>query len=478
MGETQQTHEDLRLGGSSPFVTIMKLCIGPLLFAFINGIQDSIDLFIIKKGFGQRGATIVSISSGLRTLSVTLSGFCIQGMMIKTSELLTKHEPEKAGKLLVEAFRFSIILGLTIPLLLLSTLPKLLPVLGMPKEYKLDAIKYLCPAFLVSFVFFMNAVFNAVYMAMGRSILSASFQLVSLLISLLFDPIHIWILKLDVPFLGLAFISGPTLICIIQMILFFTGRYSVKPFWSAFKAKPTSDFWDTMKLSSLTVTTVFVTVFCQFFVVGIFTRASKNIHQENILPTVFATSTKVYTITVLCIAGALSGVIPSTTWAFHNSKMRRFTKLVLYSLVLPFMLLAIIWPIMVFFPKIILRLWIDNEEMLAWVPKISPMQFYSMLVEPISNVMSLLLVVLKRPLLTVIGMVVKNLVVVGGAIAIFVTVKDNPRTVLFCYVIQDAAYLIYCIIAFSVVFKKAKHQMEQSTLESALLSSIESVENK
>lgn len=61
MESKQESAEDIRLGKLSPFLTIMKLCMGPLLLNILSSFQDSIDLYIIRKGFGQKGVTIVSI---------------------------------------------------------------------------------------------------------------------------------------------------------------------------------------------------------------------------------------------------------------------------------------------------------------------------------------------------------------------------------------------------------------------------------
>ena len=43
--------EEKTLGGHHPFPTILKLTIGPLLFSAALALQDSIDLFFVRKGY-------------------------------------------------------------------------------------------------------------------------------------------------------------------------------------------------------------------------------------------------------------------------------------------------------------------------------------------------------------------------------------------------------------------------------------------
>lgn len=467
---SKETAEDIRLGGSPPFVTMLKLSIGPLSFAVINGIKDSMNLYMIRRGFGQKGSSIVSISSGLRTLCVSSSNFCLQGMTIKISELVSKHQHEKAGKLFVEAFRLAMILGIVIPGILGSSMYKLLPILGMPKEFLTDSMYYLLPVFATSFFMMMQAICDGVLNGMGKTSLASTFQISAILLSLSCDPLLIWGFKVDIRLMGVSYASGRFLISILTMILCFTGKVSIKPVWAAFKEKPSTEFWGMLRLCGPSVVSIFVSLICHMIVVAIVTKASKNIGLGKIIPTVFATSNKCYIITNACVGGFQGGFAPAATWAYHRNKESRFKKLSYYCVFLPYFILAVLWTLMVFKPTPVFKIWIEDKEMLSWVPKVAPIHFYSVILEPILHTLALLLVVIKKPLLGAIGLILRNGVIVGSCFILYHIFKKNPEYLIFSLSIQDVIYLIYLLIAFFCSYKKKKIQsIEKSQITESLL---------
>ncbi|EAY08735.1 hypothetical protein TVAG_251610 [Trichomonas vaginalis G3] len=364
MKSETQTAEDIRLGGSSPFVTIMKLCISPLLFAIFSGVQDSIDLYIIKKGFGKDGVTVVSIAGGLKSLVSLLSTFASGGASVKTGQLIAKHEYEKAGKLFVEFIRVGLFIGIILPLLLLPACPMILTKIGMPEKLKTVGVRYLTPIFIYPFFVYLFNFLNSILMSMGFSILSSVIQVLALLLSLGLDALFIWGFHASIGWMGVALVSGPSTICLIVFFLFIFNVFAVKPVWSSFFAKPSPEFYDAHWLTIPTVVMVLFTLTCPLIVVGFVTKASKNIGKDKIFPTVYATTAKAYTILLTCSNDAISGLGPCANYAFTRNDLKRFTKLVANAFILPGLIVATIWPIMVFTPKIVLKIWLDDPEML------------------------------------------------------------------------------------------------------------------
>lgn len=469
MNSETQTAEDVRLGGSSPFVTIMKLCLGPLLYQLFNGVQDSLDLYIMKRGFGSRGVTIVSIASGLRTLVTLVSTFASSAATIKTGELIAKHEFEKAGKLFVEFVRVGLILGIILPILLIPSGPMIITQLGITPDLKDDASKYLFPIYLYPFFAYLFSFINGILMSMGFAILSSVIQVLALLLALGFDALFIWGFHASIAWMGVCFVAGPTTVCLIMFFLFVFNRFAVKPIWSAFVSKPSPEFWAALKLTIPTVVMILFTLVCPLIVVGFVTKASKNIGLEKIIPTVYSTTTKAYTIMLSCSSGAISGLVPCATWAFTKNDLSRFTKLIANAFILPGLVVGIMWPLMVFGPKVILKIWVDDPTMLEWIPKISPIMFYTTIFDPINGITSMLLVVMGHQILCALGMMVKNLALLISGAVLFAIKKNSPRTVLFCYAFQDSFFLICNVICFIIAFKKSRAKAEEQKQISANL---------
>lgn len=465
-----KTTEDEILGGSSPLYTIMMLSIGPLIFAFFNGIGDTIDFYFIQKGFNQDGVTIVNISSWLRALIALLFSFCGNAATIKTAELLTKYENEKMGRLFVESIRLGIIIGIIFPFVFLFSCPKILPLLGMPKGLEADAIKYLAPIFCYPGIAFLNSIFAGELIAIGHSILSAIFQLIALCISLACDPLFIWIFNCKISMMGIAFITGPTIVCIVMLILFVAGKFTVKPVWYAFKEKPSQEFWDMLKLSIPMIALIVFSVICPLLIVGLITKISKNINEEETIPVVFATTMTAYKVLLSCSYNALSGLLPAATWAFHKKNLNRFIKLIYSSYILPYIVLAVMWPLMCFFPNIPLKLWIDDPDVMKWAQKISPVLFYTKIIDPINMSLVTLLTIMHNSGKAVLGVIIKNVILLSSSIALYTINKNSPRTVLFSAAFEDVTFLICNGICYFFVFKKWKQEIEDGQFYTSLIS--------
>lgn len=154
-------------------------------------------------------------------------------------------------------------------------------------------------------------------------------------------------------------------------------------------------------------------------VVGFVTQASKNIHQDKTIPNVFLTSIKALTVLLSCSASSLSGLESSATLVFHNNDLKMMKQLTLSAFILPYIVFAAMWPLMVFFPKTVLKIWIEDPDMMKLVPRIASVIFYSSIFDPISESLFTLFIVMNNGIFAVIAIAVKNMMLLASGAALY-----------------------------------------------------------
>ena len=118
------------------------------------------------------------------------------------------------------------------------------------------------------------------------------------------------------------------------------------------------------------------------------------------------------------VIGGMVGLVPAATYAHTKHNFQRLKGLTLSAMFIPYIIILTFWPIMVFKPDIIMKIWLSDPEMLSWVPKITSKMFYTLILEPISTIGGSLLVVFRRTFLATSTFLVKFAVTVCAGITI------------------------------------------------------------
>lgn len=446
--------EDKRLGGSSPFITTLKLSIGPILFAAIMSFQDAIDLYFIRKGFGPEGVTIVTIAGSLKFLFVALASFHLPASVIKISECITKKLPDETGQLFADILRYCFIIGLIVPPTMYFIVPKLLAAMGMPEILIPKARRYLFPMNVCTF---FDSTFNSCCSLMnaeGRASVTALIQAIELVAKILMDPLLIYGFKAPIEAMGLAD-SIPTIISSVTLITCtLLGKFSTKPKLSYFKTRFSHHFGELLKLCVPNICSMSLGVFCPIFVVSLVTKAATNIGKVTEVSTCYSSSGKVYTMLMIIIMSSLAGLAPSATWAFHKQDLKRMYKLAGCSTIIPLTICFVGCLTMIFFPKKILKIWISGET-LDLAPKITPKIFYTFYLEPLSAILNNLLIIFKQKYLAIVPQVLKAVCLLTSAVFLYMMNKTKPENVLYCNAIQDTMNFTISMLCFIYTYKRA-----------------------
>ena len=450
------TDEERRLGSDSPFVTILKLCIGPLLFSIANGFQDTLDLFFVKKGYGTDGVTIVSIVSNVKSMCIALTAFATQATVIKMGEMITKRNITEAGRLYSNMVRMALIVGVCISILFTFVVPGIVKSLGMPDGLMPEANKYLLPIIWTFTLFILFQISIASLMSEGKVVLTSIIQIVGLLATIILDALFIFVFKAPVWSLIFPFILPVCVIAIVLNVRFFMGKETIKPRCSYIIESNSPQFWKLMKLAIPGTLQIIINVCSPIITMSIISKAAAKIGQATQVATVLNTSSKPYSMILLAIMGSTTGLVPSATFAFHKEDIARVKKLAFSTLFLPTLIIVALWPILMFKPHLIMDIWISDPEMSEWIPKLTPKMFYTLPIIPVSTILGALIVVFGRSGLATLQCILKMVTTVSVAIILYNMFGTTPQKILFCNPTADLEDFICVLVCFLVALRNAK----------------------
>lgn len=468
--ESEINQEDRVLGHKSELLTALRLNIPGFIFAILNAFQDTIDLYFVKKGFDTRGVAIVSICSNIRTLVLGISAFTMQGSTRKFSDYVAQSKWTEFGKLFVEMVRFNLIFGIILTAILIFAVPHLVVRMGVPEEYKKDAQMYLLPITLIP-VFVSNMISIAgVFTATGRAMLGAVTQMIALATTIGMDALFIFVLKANIMWIGVAFCVGPVIISVVLFILIAAHKFkNINPVWKSFLEKPTKDFWELIKYCLPLATTIGLGVFSPIVFSVLLTKVSGE-NATNI-STVYSTTMKVFLLYAAAVAGGIGGLIPSATYAMHKRNGKRIALLTFWSALLPMMIAVAVESTMIIVPQSILKIWIHDEKMLAYVPRLSRIPFYTIVIEPIVLILLSLSMIFGFGALSAVPPIFKAFGFFGAAFGLFNKAKEDPVILAYAHTVQDSVNLIVTLIIFicSYVYYRKNEYASDATMQAPLI---------
>lgn len=457
--------EEKLLGSSSPLVTTLRLNIPGFIFSIISAFQDAADLYFIKKGFEQDGVTIVSIASIIRQLIVGFAYFHMQGTCAKFSELIAKKAVCDAGYLYVELVRMCIILGSFSTLVLSLSVPHLLPLMGVPDILVDEANKYLLPICFLPFFILNLTVSASIVLACGRSLAYAAIQIGAIAVSLSADPLFIYVFKAPLSSIGFAFVSGHVTLSIILIVLFSMNKFCVRPDWRCILMKPSSQFWELIKLSipstcAITLSSITPVLFSMFL-----KESADRAGNSTEVCTVFSTTAKVYSMLIIAIQGSTSGVASAASFALHKNIPKRLYKLIQCGHIIPILVVLIVAPLMIFEPSLIIDIWIKDENMKQYTGKIAPIPFYTSILEPFNQIVSPLAIVFGHVWIATVAPCVKAATLVVSSV-LFSKFSKMPYLMLYSYTLQDVMNFIASLSVLVYIlydYYKLTHQISPTT---------------
>jgi Na+-driven multidrug efflux pump len=456
------TEEDIRFGSKPPFATLMTLALGPLLSRTSAAFQDAIDLFIIKKGYGSRGIGVVALSAMVRNTIISFSMFMTTALMVQVSALAGQKRTSEAAQLVVDALRISILVGILMPTLTYFLRRYILQFLSCPDEYIDDSSKYVfCASTLSLFSSAFNVMCGAL-LGLGKSTYAGVLQIIAIAFPLcIVNPILCFAVKAPLWSLGFSYVSGQSVLSIVLFVLFFMGKYSIKPTFRMFLEKPSEFLGTTIGKSAQYVIFIFAQVIPPFFLLKFLINAAEAAGiPATTASQIFTTFIHPYSIIGTLASGFMAGFPSSAAYAYNAKLYKRVFQLLFNSQIVPVSIMSVLIIIVLAIPDKVQSIWIDDESILVYSHNIRP-PFYTEIIYSLFEALNSLLIATGHSFLGALPNAVLFMSRLGAVFIIHYTYKTNPWALFYSVPISDVCSLLTAILGAITPIKFMRKQIKE-----------------
>ena len=222
--------EIMRLAGSPPLKTLLKLMIGPLASQITSTLYGIINTIWISKYVGEVGMAAVALDIAWEGIARGFGLFLSVAASTQISSLFGKGLFDEANQVVCDLLRVAIICGIIVPAILLPINKPLSRWFGANEETVDEAFQYILPQCAGNFltcIFLTNVGF---LQAEGRTLLVGCIDFIAMGVGMCaLNPIFLGVIKTGVAGPSYSTIIADGVPGIILTILFFKGKFGLKP---------------------------------------------------------------------------------------------------------------------------------------------------------------------------------------------------------------------------------------------------------
>ena len=241
--------EHWRLGGRKSLITLATLMVGPFISQVVSAFYGVIDSMWVAKALGTNGVSAISLFTNLDNIGRAFGFFLNCGITQKISGLIGENRGDEGEQVISGLFRMCFVCGAIVPAIILPCAKPLADWFGSDEETTQKGFDYLCvlmggSCFSILFLFACGCL-----QAEGRTMLIGVMQIASFVLNMcVFDPLFLFAIKTDVYGAGIATALAEGIPAVIIMILFYRGKFSVKPKPSQLLKKFSPESFPAMKV--------------------------------------------------------------------------------------------------------------------------------------------------------------------------------------------------------------------------------------
>ncbi|OHS94163.1 MatE family protein [Tritrichomonas foetus] len=245
----QMSPEHYRLAGRPPLTTLFNLSAGPILAQFTGSLKGVIGSIWISKALGETALAAISTIGVYDGISRSFGFFLSSSGSSKISQLYGQHRENEAGQVVVDLIRVSLIFGILVPLILGLTTQPLCEWLGADEIVQKMCHEYMLPINIGTFTTILFITLGGCLQGEGRSLFFSILNVASLVVNMcVFDPILLLALGTGIWGASVAQSLAEAIPGIALFIMFFMGKFGVKPKFSMFFNKFSPHTFSSMKV--------------------------------------------------------------------------------------------------------------------------------------------------------------------------------------------------------------------------------------
>jgi Na+-driven multidrug efflux pump len=224
--------EHYRLGGRPPLPTLASLMFGPLISQFVQGIYGVVTSMWMARAMGDLGMSAISVFQNLDNMSRAVGFFLNCAVTSKLSALFGERRESETGQVVCDLWRLSFVCGAIVPAIFLPIAKPLALWYGSAPDVVDWAFLYLAPLLGCATVTCLYLLMCGCLQAEGRSLLTGGVQIASMILNMaVLNPLFLLVFNWKTAGAAMATILAELIPAVILTVLFFRGRFAVKPEW-------------------------------------------------------------------------------------------------------------------------------------------------------------------------------------------------------------------------------------------------------
>lgn len=466
--QRQLTNEDIRLGGQPPLKTICILSSGPLLSQIASALYGVINTIWISKSLGDSGLTAISTYQNFETIGRSFAFFFQTSTSTKIASLFGEGKNSEASQVLTDLLRFSFICSIISPAIFIPLSKVCVKWFGADEFITNLGFKYIVPNLCLSIVSCFFYTFCGCLQAEGRSWLFSSVQIIALCLDMfVFCPLFLLCFRIGISGAALANGISELIPCLIILILYYKGKFGIKPDIKQLCNKFSSHSFEALKLG-------FAQLIFQLSnsVPGIIVRKffglSCGNDQEtfNHVMAAFNTFNRLWIIEGAVPNAINLGFIPAAAYAYGAKRYIRIIWLFIHALWISFIWCSLTMICAIAIPVPIAKIFSKTPEYLEWSKIILRNgNILTCICEAPGLITSLHQAMKKGTQASILSFFVQLFPVPVASVVLYYTNKNNIGRLVYCYPFQALFGVIFAIPFFIVALKEiiTKHMKKRTS---------------
>jgi Na+-driven multidrug efflux pump len=227
-----QEDEHYRLGHRPPLKTLLALTVGPLISQVVSAIYGVVTSMWMARAMGDLGMAAISVFANLDSIGRAFGFFLMCAATSKISALFGEHRDSEAGQVVCDLWRLTFVCGAIVPGILIPVAKPLARWYGSEPDVVHYSFLYLAPLSGCAAITCIYLLMCGCLQAEGRSLLVGGIQIASLILNMCaLNPLFLLVFKWDTIGAAMATIVSELIPAIVLTVLYFRGRFGVKPDW-------------------------------------------------------------------------------------------------------------------------------------------------------------------------------------------------------------------------------------------------------
>lgn len=435
--------EARRLGSRGPLKTIILLSVGPLISQITGSMYGIVNTVWISKAIGDKGMTAISTYNNFDTIGRSFAYFLQVGASAEISALFGCGKGHEAAQVFSDLLRFSIVCTALASGCFLPWCKAAARWFGASEEIVDLGYEYILPNLLGTIVPCIFLLACGCLQAEGRSWLFTAVQVSSMVGNMLmFAPFFLFVCRMGMCGVAYSTLCAELVPGIVLVILFYRGKFGIKPHVRDLLKRPCKHTWMALKLGFSQLIYQLSLALPGLLVRYYFGYGTKfyddPVATFNDVMAGFNTFCRFWAM-VVCVPNALTiGFLPAASYANGAKRFGRVTRLLLHTLWMGLLWSASTMIFTVGLARLVCQVFSNSEGYLEWGELIVKRANLTQFLLPIPIVVTALLQALQYGgLASLLMFLVQTIPLPVVSTILFFTNKKDVGRLMYSYPIQQ-----------------------------------------